>query len=280
MRFLTTFCLLAMTTLALVSCKKDGGFKDTKFGFQYKMHTEGKGAKPQGGDVIEFHQYVRKGDSLIQSTRQMGAPIKIRFPEATKGDKFLEAIKMLSSGDSLTVKLIVDSLGQVRPPFKSGDVIYFDFKMIKVTPKAEAEKEVAAMQAQATGIQTLLSSAIENYKSGKLKPQVTSTGLKYQILEQGSGAKAEAGKTVTVHYIGKLKDGTEFDSSFSHGDSYTFPLGKGQVIPGWDEGVQLLNEGGKGIFFIPSNLGYGDKDSGKIPANSELIFYIELIKAK
>jgi FKBP-type peptidyl-prolyl cis-trans isomerase len=269
-----------MTTLALVSCKKNGGFKDTKFGFQYKMHTEGKGAKPQAGDVIEFHQYVRKGDSLIQSTRQMNAPIKIRFPETTKGDKFLEAIKMLSSGDSMTVKLVVDSLGQVRPPFKSGDVIYFDFKMIKVTPKAEADKAAAAMQAQATGIQTLLSSSIESYKSGKLKPQTTSTGLKYQILEQGSGPKGEAGNTVTVNYIGKLKDGTEFDSSFSHGDSYTFPLGKGQVIPGWDEGLQLLNEGGKGIFFIPASLGYGDKAMGKIPANSELIFYIELIKAK
>ncbi len=280
MRFLTTFCLLAITTLALVSCNKNGGFKDTKFGFQYKLHTSNSGAKPQAGDVVEFHQYVRKGDSLLQSTRQMGQAIKISFPEASKGDKFLEAIKLLSAGDSMTVKLLVDSLGQVRPPFKSGEYIFFDFKMVKITPKAAAEKEKAAMQVAAAGVQSQLDATIADYKSGKLKPQTTATGLKYQILSAGTGAAPKAGGNVTVHYIGKLLDGTEFDSSYSHGDSFSFAVGQQQVIPGWDEGLMLMKEGDKAVFFIPAKLGYGEQAAGKIPANSELAFYIELIKAK
>ncbi len=275
---------LAMVSLAF-SAQAQGtsndGFKDSKFGFQYKMHTNISSAKPQAGDIVEFHQYVRKGDSLLQSTRQMGQALKITFPEATKDDKFLEAIKLLSAGDSMTVKLLIDSVGAfVNPPFKSGEYIFFDFKMVKITPKAQAEKEKAAMKVTAANIQPLLDAAIADYKRNKLKLETTATGLKYKILSQGTGAAPKTGDKVTVHYIGKLLNGTEFDASYSHGDSFTFAVGQQQVIPGWDEGLMLMKEGGKAVFFIPAKLGYGEQAAGKIPANSELAFYIDLIKAK
>ncbi len=277
--FFSTIVSLAFSAQAQDT--SSDGFKDSKFGLQYKMHTNNSGAKPQAGDIVELHQYVRKGDSLIQSTRKMGQALKITFPEATKGDKFLEAIKLLSSGDSMTVKLLIDSLGAfVSPPFKSGEYIFFDFKMIKITPKAEAEAEKAAMKVTAASIQPLLDAAIADYKRNKLKLETTATGLKYKILSQGTGAAPKTGDKVTVHYIGKLLNGTEFDASYSHGDSFTFAVGQQQVIPGWDEGLILMKEGDKAVFFIPAKLGYGKQAVGKIPANSKLVFYIDLIKAK
>ena len=87
-------------------------------------------------------------------------------------------------------------------------------------------------------------------------------------------------KTVSVNYYGALTDGTVFDNSFERGAPLVFPVGVGQVISGWDEGLMLLNEGSKATFFIPANLGYGENATGSIPANSELIFYVELDELK
>jgi FKBP-type peptidyl-prolyl cis-trans isomerase len=101
--------------------------------------------------------------------------------------------------------------------------------------------------------------------------QLTASGLKYVIIEQGTGPQAKAGDTVTVKYTGKLDDGTVFDS----GD-YTFVLGTGQVIPGWDEGIALLNEGGKATLIIPPDLAYGPQGNGPIPPNATLTFDVEL----
>ncbi len=107
----------------------------------------------------------------------------------------------------------------------------------------------------------------------------TNSGLRYQILQKGTGAKAEKGKNVAVHYKGQLADGTVFDSSYKRNEPITFPLGVGQVIPGWDEGIQLLQEGDKARLVIPSDLAYGSAGAGGvIPPNANLIFDVELIK--
>lgn len=109
----------------------------------------------------------------------------------------------------------------------------------------------------------------------------TESGLRYQILQEGSGAKAEKGKTVSVHYKGQLADGTVFDSSYKRKEPIEFPLGVGQVISGWDEGVQLLKIGDKARFVIPSNLAYGNQGAGGvIPPNATLIFDVELMDVK
>lgn len=106
----------------------------------------------------------------------------------------------------------------------------------------------------------------------------TSSGLQYVELTVGTGATAQAGQTVTVHYTGWLENGTKFDSSVDRGQPFSFPLGAGRVIKGWDEGVQGMKVGGKRKLTIPSSLGYGARGAGGvIPPNAILIFDVELL---
>ena len=107
----------------------------------------------------------------------------------------------------------------------------------------------------------------------------TDSGLRYKIIQKGSGAQAEKGKSVSVHYEGSLDNGQVFDSSYRRKDPITFNLGIGQVIQGWDEGIALLKEGDKARFVIPSYLGYGERGAGGvIPPNATLVFDVELVK--
>ncbi len=107
----------------------------------------------------------------------------------------------------------------------------------------------------------------------------TASGLKLLDRVVGSGDEAKAGDKVTVHYTGTLTNGSKFDSSLDRGQPFTFALGAGQVIKGWDEGVAGMKVGGKRKLVIPANLGYGARGAGKvIPPNATLIFEVELLK--
>ncbi len=105
----------------------------------------------------------------------------------------------------------------------------------------------------------------------------TDSGLKYKITSHGDGKLAKSGDTVIMHYTGKFEDGEVFDSSYDRNEPFSFPLGAGRVIAGWDEGVALLHKGDKATFVIPPEIGYGSTRRGSIPANSTLIFDVELL---
>ena len=109
----------------------------------------------------------------------------------------------------------------------------------------------------------------------------TESGLRYKIIQKGNGKKAEAGKTVSVHYTGSLENGKTFDSSYPRKKPIEFPLGRGNVIEGWDEGIALLQVGDKARFVIPAYLGYGERGAGGvIPPNATLVFDVELMDVK
>jgi FKBP-type peptidyl-prolyl cis-trans isomerase len=118
----------------------------------------------------------------------------------------------------------------------------------------------------------------ESEKGTNAQEVTTSSGLRYVDQVVGTGDAAVAGKTVSVHYTGLLENGKKFDSSVDRGQPFSFPLGAGRVIKGWDEGVQGMKVGGKRKLTIPSYLGYGSRGAGGvIPPNATLIFDVELL---
>ena len=144
--------------------------------------------------------------------------------------------------------------------------------------KAIFDKELEKLEKQAAEKAKKAKEAIDELKKGA---KVTSSGLAYKIIKKGTGAKAEAGKTVSVHYTGKLSNGTKFDSSYDRNQPIEFELGRGRVIKGWDEGISLLNVGSKATFIIPPDLAYGARGAGGvIPPNATLIFDVELVEIK
>ena len=111
--------------------------------------------------------------------------------------------------------------------------------------------------------------------------KITDSGLKYEDLNEGDGDEATNGCTVVVHYTGWLTDGTKFDSSLDRNDPFSFPLGAGRVIRGWDEGVEGMKVGGRRKLTIPPHLGYGPAGAGGvIPPNATLVFEVELLEVK
>ncbi len=139
------------------------------------------------------------------------------------------------------------------------------------TFEGEREKRIAEAKAK-------MDAELDKIAAGFKK---TESGLRYQIIQSGSGQKAEQGKQISVHYKGQLADGTVFDSSYQRKQPIDFTVGIGQVIKGWDEGLQLLQVGDKARLVIPSHLGYGSQGAGGvIPPDATLIFDVELMDVK
>ena len=180
-------------------------------------------------------------------------------------------------GKVIEGQTIVDTIGQ-------GDVLE-TLEIVAVGAEAEAFQAIEAFRtfegSREKGIadeKAAIEAELDKLATGFEK---TESGLRYQILQKGSGAQALKGATVSVHYKGQLADGTVFDSSYKRKEPIEFALGTGQVIAGWDEGVALLSIGDKARFVIPSHLGYGAQGAGGvIPPNANLIFDVELVNVK
>jgi len=174
-----------------------------------------------------------------------------------------DVVNNIAQGDNIE-NIEIIRVGDKAKAFKAPEV-FTAFNNAKVEREQKAKEE-----AEAT-----LNKLAEGFEK-------TKSGLRYKITHQSnSGKKPKRGENVLVHYIGKLADGTVFDNSYGRGEPIEFPIGVGYVIPGWDEGIQLLEEGDKATFVIPSYLAYGESGAGGvIPPNATLIFDVELVKVK
>jgi peptidylprolyl isomerase len=176
----------------------------------------------------------------------------------------------------LAAFMVVASLGcQKQPPAEEKTAAEAGGEAATTeTGMAPAETHTAMSDTAAGAAGTAGTASTE-----KAEMVTTASGLKYIDMVVGTGAAPKPGQTISVHYTGWLKDGTEFDSSVRRGQPFQFPIGKGQVIKGWDEGVATMKVGGKRKLVIPPALAYGEAGAGggRIPPNAELTFDVELL---
>ena len=179
------------------------------------------------------------------------------FGKVVEGQEVVDAIAQ----DDVIETLVIERVGDAAQNWNAVEAF-------RVFENARAKREEEAKKAAQEALDKLAAGFDQ-----------TDSGLRYKIIQKGSGAQAETGKSVSVHYEGSLDNGQVFDSSYRRKDPITFTLGIGQVIQGWDEGIALLKEGDKARFVIPSYLGYGERGAGGvIPPNATLVFDVELVK--
>lgn len=225
----------------------------------------------------EFHQDLRHDTPGVLSMANAGP--------ATNGSQFfITHVATPWLDDKHTVFGNVEEGMDVVNSIAQGDTM----KKVEILRVGEEAKKWNAIEAFRgfTGEREARLDKIKQEEEDEIKKisegfERTKSGLLYKIIVKGDGKKAEKGKTVSVHYKGMLTDGTVFDSSYKRKEPLEFSLGRGQVIEGWDEGVQLLQVGDKARFVIPSHLAYGERGAGgAIPPRATLIFDVELMKVK
>ncbi len=289
-----TLCLGAAAFTSLLSCQTGAGKKEKlSNGLDFQLIKNEKGEDAKIGDMIKMHVTTAIHDSVIFSTHMNGGePFESELNQPAGTGDIMSGIVKMSQGDSAHMTIPIDSLikeGQMPPFAKSGDIVEYRIKVISVKSKTDYEKELAEKnKAQNEADEKLIQDFL---KKNNITAQKTASGLYYQIVKPGTGNNAQAGMMVKMNYTGKLLDGTTFDSNedpkFQHPEPFEFALGQGMVIKGWDEGVALLNKGAKAMFYIPSTLAYGEREMPGneinptgIPANSVLVFNVELLDAK
>lgn len=281
--------LIIAISLMLFSCGSSSKMKVSESGYVYEIVKKNNGAKLIEGDFAYFNAEVTslEGD-FVYSSQESGKPAIIKLvkpPEGERPNPFAEILIGASVGDSIHIHLGkeesggsgYDSLLYKVGIFDTVNEADYQKKIQEENAKLEAEKTI--VKALEPEVATKVAAYYSKIKAGGFDSEIqtTDSGLKYIFHEKGNGPLIENGKPADVHYYGVLsRTGEMFDNSWKRGTAFSFPLGEGRVIKGWDEGVALLPRGSKATLIIPGELGYGERGSGKIEANDELIFYIEV----
>lgn len=289
-KFLLFFTCLLLITVFMTSCgaKK---VQKTINGFEVTILHDEPGDLAKEGDYAYFRYEVKSKDSTLFSSSSQTPMIKFKLPKVEKQDPknaqpLLEALFLMSKGDSALVEQMLTEEMKTQIGINNVDKLSFYISLVDIKSEADYNADMQASQQAAAENAKMISEKVttilNDYTSGTLASSIKTTpsGLKYIVHEEGTGALPETGKPVSVNYYGTLMDGNRFDDSWSRGQAFQFILGQGQVIKGWDEGVALLKKGSKASLFIPAELAYGAEGSPPaIPANSELMFYIEVMDA-
>jgi len=279
------------------------GYVSTPQGVKYRIIGNNTGDKIKADDVITFDMIQKtEKDSVLFSTYTQGKPIQIQVKPTQGVGDMMYIFPMLTTKDSVIVRLPADSVfaghEESRPPFlPKGSTLVFVMKIQRIQSLndaiAERNATIAAQKAEMDKLKVNEAAIADKYIADhKLTLKTTASGLKYVITEASLKPRVMPGDTVMVNYAGRTIDDKLFDSSIEAiakagglnqpGRTYEpikFPVGQSMVIKGWDEGLQLLSEGSKATFVIPSALGYGDQGQGDvIPPYSTLVFDVEIVK--
>jgi FKBP-type peptidyl-prolyl cis-trans isomerase FkpA len=285
------YLLLIIAALSLTVACNQVSYKKTKTGLLYKIFSgKGKDSLIKTGQIAKFHYTLKLNDSLL-FTSYGKLPGYQRVDTSQKSYNLLEILSLMKKGDSAITVQMTDTLmkqgAQLPPNTKKGDRLVTTFRILEVyksdslaqadynveaekdRPRQMKEQEEQMAKMQKEQQEQQLKEEQELEKSGevakelkemeaylaakKIKAQKTGKGTYVYIQQQGTGPAAETGKYVNVKYVGKI---LATDSTFQS-NSYAFQLGKGAAIRGWDEGLPLFKEGGKGTLYIPGFLAYG-----------------------
>jgi FKBP-type peptidyl-prolyl cis-trans isomerase len=299
---------ILFTSLLIAACS---GSKETPSGYKFNVVRKGDGVKIDSGKFVVMNLLFMDGkDSVWNDSKKNGFPAVIQMQGTVpKGDAVLEVIKMMSKGDSVVFKVpakkLFENTFRQPLPFSVDSASSFTFQiglssvlnqeeMNKLQTELVAKQNEKMLQDQKAQLGKDITSIDDFLKAKNVIAQTTTSGLRYIITKPGTGENAKAGQQVKIDYLGYLLNGKYFDTSieseakknnlYTQGRPYTpleLTVGAQQVIPGWEEAIQLMNKGSKMTVYIPSTLAYGNQRRGDVIAeNSVLVFDMELIEVK
>ncbi|HEY8402189.1 MAG TPA: FKBP-type peptidyl-prolyl cis-trans isomerase [Cytophagaceae bacterium] len=258
-------------------------YKTTDSGIKYKIIADSATAEVENGGIALINFIIKNDeDSVLLDTYKDLGPQQMPIQ-----DGYLEnAFALLSKGDSAEFIVAADSVygpgpeGELPEGIKKGSKLKLLVKVENVFTKKEVDEEMARQEEFRNQIMEQYvqdTTTIAQYlDKNNIRAKKTINGIYYVVHKKGDGMSIQPGDSVNIHYTGKLMDGTVFDSSKDRGP-LPVNVGMGEVIRGWDEGLMYLNKGDKATIYIPSALAYGPYEQPGIPANSTLVFDIEIM---
>ena len=232
----------------------------TASGLKYIDAIIGTGSVPKAGDKVKVHYTGTLEDGTkFDSSKDRNKPFEFTLGVGQVIKGWDEGLSTMRPGGKR--KLIIPS-----------NLGYGSRSAGKIPPNSTLIFEVELIE--------VMEAFVDTDFSLPGREEVTNSGLRMIIHKKGSGVQPITGQTVEVHYTGLLETGSKFDSSHDRGRPFSFQLGQGRVIKGWDEAIALMSKGEKRTLIIPPDIGYGSRAMGKIPPNSTLIFEVELIDFK
>ncbi|WP_420317543.1 FKBP-type peptidyl-prolyl cis-trans isomerase [Ekhidna sp.] len=284
--------------IVLVACGSNSF--ETESGTTVTYLKKGNGDTPVDSLVSMFRIKYSTENGFVMMESDEPMPLKIDPNNVSEQGELFEVLTQLRTGDSVGFELVASELFEktFRAPIPdtipSDSKIKFEVAYVDQLTEQGYYDMVAKKAEEAAEKQIVIDNELlDNYLSeNNIDAQATESGLRYVIKEEGNGPKPEVGQNVRVNYAGYILSGEYFDTSletvakeqgiYQEGRPYqpfTFPIGQGRVIKGWDEGIGLLNVGTKATLYIPSTLGYGSRSAGAvIKPNSILVFDVELLE--
>ena len=264
--------VVAIISMTVISCSKnviidpkgdEMNYTKTDSGLEYMITEKGRGELATTGSRVKVHYTGKLDDGTkFDSSLDRGEPFTFELGAGMVIKGWDEGFSLLHVADKAILRIPphlgygARGAGSTIPP---NATLIFEVELLELIPAVKVEK----------------------FDTKDKVSSKTAAGLEFILVEEGNGIKAAAGNTVSVHYSGYLEDGTMFDSSVKRDQPFSFTLGMGRVIKGWDEGVAMMKIGDKVQLIIPSSLGYGANGAGGvIPPNATLVFDVELLEVK